>query len=139
MLRYSNHATNAITRYRLTELGAKLNVSEARNAVTEADVLSKQRVVDSLTAKCVYCFNTLLSLFSQCWTRLSILEAEEQERGKELQRLQEQIGESTVTAEWLKAENERLQSERNNVEKQAGRTLDELTELRKELESRTEK
>ena len=139
MLRYSNHATNAITRYRLAELAVKLNVSEARNTVTEADGLSKQRVVDSLTAKCVYCFNTLLSPFSQCWTRLSILEAEEQERGKELQRLQEQIGESTVTAEWLKAENERLQSERNNVEKQAGRTLDELTELRKELESRTEK
>ena len=56
-----------------------------------------------------------------------------------MQRLQGQIGESTVTAEWLKAENERLQSERDNVEKQAGRTLDELTELRKELESRTEK
>ena len=117
----------------------KLNVSEARNTVTEAEGLSKQRVVDSLTAKCVYCFNTLLSLFSQCWARLSILEAEEQERGKELQRLQEQIGESTVTAEWLKAENERLQSERDNVEKQATRTLDELTELRKELESRTDR
>ena len=89
MLRYLNHATNAITRYRLAELAAKLNVSEARNTVTEADGLSKQRVVDSLTAKCVYCSNTLLSLLSQCWTRLSILEAEEQERNKELQRLQE--------------------------------------------------
>ncbi|KAK7695898.1 hypothetical protein QCA50_000537 [Cerrena zonata] len=105
----------------LADISTKLNASETKLSVAKADLLAKQQIIQDLQ------------------TKLSALEAGGDEKSNELRQIQEQVGASSVTVEWLKDENKNLRLERETMTEKNSQLSNELSDLRKELETRTEK